>query len=132
MDLNPTLTPYQRTILELLEDGALIDDDGLLVPKFIMPATGHVRAQAASGVLKSMDDQGMIVREVRGRRTWLVAITALGRRLLAEDRAERKRRDLARSSREDDLRRAREREAIRRKVVVLEAELEDLKRRLSA
>lgn len=69
------MTPHRRRVLEVLSSGPIEDDKGWAVRK-LMEQTGHQTTNALSGVLESMEEAGLIRREIAGRRTYRIEAAA--------------------------------------------------------
>lgn len=68
-------TAHRRQIIDILTAGPIIDRSGRAIEK-LMAETGHTSTNALSKVLRTMEDQGVIRREVRGRRTFGIWLTS--------------------------------------------------------
>lgn len=67
------------TILESLADGPIEDPSGLATQK-LQAVTGHDSTNALAKILRRMQEEGLIERDISGRRTSRIALTAKGRR----------------------------------------------------
>lgn len=67
------------TILEALEAGPIEDPSGLATQK-LQAVTGHESTNALAKILRRMEMEGLIERDISGRRTMRIALTAKGRR----------------------------------------------------
>lgn len=66
-------TKHQHRIVEILQAGPIEDSNGQATP-ILLAQTGHRTTQALSGVLAQMEREGLIIREVYGRRTYRIAL----------------------------------------------------------
>ncbi len=80
MDPNFKLTPHRAKILSVLQAGDITDDSGYATPK-LMEHTGHRTSNALAGVLMQLENAGLIMRDMNGRRTYRIALTTEGRRV---------------------------------------------------
>lgn len=82
------LTPNRIRILEILRDegGEICDGAGQATSQ-LMARSGHNTTNALSGMLMAMENDGLIVRDLAGRRTYSIRLTALGKQV-AEGRAD--------------------------------------------
>lgn len=73
--MTPRDTQHRRQILDILAEGPIVDTGGLAIQK-LQRLTGHETTNALSKVLRAMQQHGQIVREVRGRRTFRIALAS--------------------------------------------------------
>lgn len=66
-------------ILEALAAGPIEDPSGLATQK-LMAETGHSSTNALTKILARMEAEGLVERDISGRRTTRIALTAAGRR----------------------------------------------------
>lgn len=70
-----TMTPHRTAVVRaLIEAGGSLEDASGLVAGKLREKTGHKTTQALSGVLQSMEDAGLIRREMAGRRTFKIEL----------------------------------------------------------
>lgn len=77
---NFVITPHRAKILSVLLKGDIEDPSGKATP-MLKEHTGHRETNSLSGVLAQMEEAGLVVREMNGRRTYRIALTKKGRRL---------------------------------------------------
>lgn len=80
MSENFVVTPHRAKILSVLLQGDIADPSGQATP-MLREHTGHRHTNSLSGVLGQMEQAGLIKRDVNGRRTYRIALTAKGRKL---------------------------------------------------
>lgn len=70
-------TENRRKILEVLAAGPIHDSGGRAIQK-LQAETGHETTNALSKVLRTMEQLGLVTREINGRRTFSIEATAEG------------------------------------------------------
>lgn len=78
--MNGTMTPYRRQILAAL-DHQIIEDGGLAATVLRTRIGYDKSANAFAGLLASMEAKGLIERDMAGRRTYSIGLTAKGRQV---------------------------------------------------
>jgi DNA-binding MarR family transcriptional regulator len=63
------------SIIDALADGPIIDSSGLATQK-LLAVTGHESVNALAKILRRMEEAGVIERDISGRRTTRIALTA--------------------------------------------------------
>jgi DNA-binding MarR family transcriptional regulator len=63
------------SIIDALAEGPIIDPSGLATQK-LMAATGHESTNSLAKILRRMEEAGVIERDIAGRRTTRIALTA--------------------------------------------------------
>lgn len=80
MDKNFVMTPHRARILAVLLGGDIVDPSGHATPE-LMKHTGHRTSNALAGVLLQLENAGLVARDMNGRRTYRISLTAKGRKV---------------------------------------------------
>lgn len=74
------ITPHRARILSILRQGDIEDLSGYASP-ILREQTGHRSHNALAAVLLQMENAGLLLRDMNGRRTYRIALTTKGRQV---------------------------------------------------